>query len=63
MTVETASSTSLVLRWEPPPEDTQNGLITGYKIRYKKRGNRRGDSITTDGNRRMYDLIGETMSE
>ncbi|ELU03642.1 hypothetical protein CAPTEDRAFT_17814, partial [Capitella teleta] len=55
VTIETSSSTSLVLRWEPPPEEDQNGRITGYKIRYKKRGEQ-GSSVTTDGNRRMYAL-------
>ncbi|KAK3094564.1 hypothetical protein FSP39_003463 [Pinctada imbricata] len=49
---------SLIVRWEPPPPDSQNGVITGYKIRYKKRsGEVRGSkSVTTDGNRRLYAL-------
>ncbi|CAG0894859.1 unnamed protein product [Darwinula stevensoni] len=53
VTVEAASSTSIVVHWEPPPPEHQNGVITGYKIRYKERG-RRGETITTDGNRRLY---------
>ncbi|KAL5020555.1 hypothetical protein ScPMuIL_003447 [Solemya velum] len=61
-TLETASSTSIIVHWEPPPEDSQNGIITGYKIRYKKSrrglgtGSRRGDTVTTDSNRRLYVL-------
>ncbi|KAL1444292.1 hypothetical protein MTO96_007078 [Rhipicephalus appendiculatus] len=47
VTLEAASST-----------ETQNGIITGYKIRYKLKGSRRGDTITTDGNRRLYALSG-----
>ncbi|XP_061190970.1 neogenin-like isoform X3 [Saccostrea echinata] len=56
-TLETASSTSLIVRWDPPPPDHQNGIITGYKIRYKTRGaSRNGATFTTDGNRRLYAL-------
>lgn len=56
VTVETGSSTSVVLRWQPPPEGTQNGLITGYKIRYKEKGDRRGETITTDANIRSKEI-------
>ena len=41
-TLEAASSMSIVVRWQPPPLEHQNGKITGYKIRYKKKGNRKG---------------------
>uniref|UniRef100_A0A673G5B5 Neogenin-like n=1 Tax=Sinocyclocheilus rhinocerous TaxID=307959 RepID=A0A673G5B5_9TELE len=27
---------SIMVRWQPPPADAQNGEITGYKIRYRK---------------------------
>ncbi|XP_059471405.1 neogenin isoform X2 [Neocloeon triangulifer] len=55
VTLEAASSTSIVVRWEPPPEHTQNGLINGYKIRYKRKGrNKGGETVSTAGNRRMY---------
>uniref|UniRef100_T1J0I1 Neogenin n=1 Tax=Strigamia maritima TaxID=126957 RepID=T1J0I1_STRMM len=57
VTLEAASSTSIIVRWEPPPKGSQNGIITGYKIRYKQKGNRRGDTVTTDGNRRLFALI------
>lgn len=58
VTLEPASSTSIIIRWEPPPKESQNGIITGYKVRYKLKGSRRGDTITTDGNRRLYALSG-----
>ncbi|XP_049824864.1 neogenin isoform X2 [Aethina tumida] len=29
-------STSLLVRWEPPPPESQNGIILGYKIKYRK---------------------------
>ncbi|XP_042237700.1 neogenin-like [Homarus americanus] len=59
VTVEAASSRSLIIRWEPPPTEHQNGVITGYKIRYKEKG--KSGSIktktkTTDGNRRLFAL-------
>lgn len=44
-TLEAASSMSIVVRWQPPPLEHQNGKITGYKIRYKKKGNRKGLSV------------------
>lgn len=48
------------MSWEPPAEGTRNGQITGYKIRYKPRGERgAGDSVTTDGSRRSFELNGE----
>ena len=50
---------SIIMNWEPPPPDAQNGLITGYKIRYKRKGAKKGDTVTTDGNRRSYALTGE----
>uniref|UniRef100_A0AAY5ENC7 Sidekick cell adhesion molecule 1a n=1 Tax=Electrophorus electricus TaxID=8005 RepID=A0AAY5ENC7_ELEEL len=32
--VNTMSSTQLEVQWEPPPVETQNGIIQGYKIYY-----------------------------
>ncbi|XP_030646363.1 LOW QUALITY PROTEIN: protein sidekick-1 [Chanos chanos] len=32
--VNTLSSTQLEVQWEPPPVETQNGIIQGYKIHY-----------------------------
>ncbi|KAK3580125.1 hypothetical protein CHS0354_034065 [Potamilus streckersoni] len=54
-TLETSSSSSIVVRWEPPPDDECNGQITGYKVRFKKQG-ASGETVTTDGNRRLYAL-------
>ena len=39
------------MRWEPPNLEGQNGVITGYKIRYRKL-NRKGDILTTPSNLR-----------
>ncbi|XP_052264335.1 neogenin-like isoform X3 [Dreissena polymorpha] len=55
-TIETASSTSLVVRWQAPKEEHQNGKITGYKIRYKKKGAKQGSTVTTAGDRILYAL-------
>lgn len=46
---------SLIIRWEPPPLEGRNGIVTGYKIRYRKIG-RKGDTITTPGNSRIHTL-------
>ena len=47
---------SLIVRWEPPPPEHQNGVITGYKIRYKEKGIQGSTTKTTDGNRRLFPL-------
>ena len=59
VSVETGSSTSLVVRWMPPAEDRQNGLITGYKIRFKAKKASSGDTRITDGNIRSYEIKGQ----
>jgi neogenin len=47
---------SVIIRWEPPPKEFENGIVTGYKIKYRKASSRRSQSTTTDGNRRLYVL-------
>uniref|UniRef100_A0A671QUP5 Neogenin-like n=1 Tax=Sinocyclocheilus anshuiensis TaxID=1608454 RepID=A0A671QUP5_9TELE len=44
MTVEVLNSKSIMVRWQPPPADAQNGEITGYKIRYRK-GTKKSEPI------------------
>ena len=58
VTLEAASSKSIIVRWEPPPRESQNGIITGYKLRWRKKGRGRSDVITTDGSRRLYAISG-----
>ncbi|XP_023247522.1 neogenin [Copidosoma floridanum] len=56
VTVEAASSTSVIIRWEPPAEG-QNGIITGYKIRYRPADRRSPTAVeVTEGNQRMHVL-------
>ncbi|KAL4216343.1 putative aminophospholipid-translocase [Mactra antiquata] len=55
-TLETASSTSIVVRWQPPKAEHQNGKITGYKIRYKKKNAKKGFTVTTSMERDLYAL-------
>ncbi|XP_025153044.1 neogenin isoform X5 [Harpegnathos saltator] len=59
VTLEAASSTSIIVRWEPPLEG-QNGIITGYRIRYRRYPHDRRNPITmtTEGNQRLYVLNG-----
>ncbi|XP_074661525.1 neogenin-like [Tubulanus polymorphus] len=56
VTLIPTSATTIIVRWEPPPKEERNGLITGYKIRYKKLSSRHVYTVTTDGYRRMYAL-------
>ncbi|XP_060521840.1 neogenin isoform X2 [Cylas formicarius] len=48
------SSTSVVVRWEPPPIESQNGVILGYKIKYRKSGKGKGTTVTTPASERHY---------
>lgn len=48
---------SLIVRWEPPPKEDQNGPITGYKIRYRK-VKTPVQMETTPGNSRHFELTG-----
>ncbi|XP_008573392.1 PREDICTED: neogenin [Galeopterus variegatus] len=36
LSLEVRNSKSIMIHWQPPPPATQNGQITGYKIRYRK---------------------------
>ncbi|XP_039298871.1 neogenin isoform X1 [Nilaparvata lugens] len=55
--VEPNSSNSVIVKWEPPPKDSQNGVITGYKMKYKKKkGSKRVSSIIISADRRSYPL-------
>ncbi len=60
ISLEAAGATSLIARWEPPPKESQNGLITGYKIRWRpsSESTSRGEVVTTDGSRRLYAITG-----
>uniref|UniRef100_A0AAY4E3W9 Neogenin n=1 Tax=Denticeps clupeoides TaxID=299321 RepID=A0AAY4E3W9_9TELE len=44
LTLEVRNSKSIMMKWQPPPPGTQNGEITGYKIRYRK-GGRKGEAV------------------
>ncbi|TRY86401.1 hypothetical protein DNTS_025358, partial [Danionella cerebrum] len=41
VTVDVLNSKSLIVRWQPPSADAQNGEIMGYKIRYRKGSRKR----------------------
>uniref|UniRef100_A0A7N8WX49 DCC netrin 1 receptor n=1 Tax=Mastacembelus armatus TaxID=205130 RepID=A0A7N8WX49_9TELE len=43
--------------WQPPPHSTQNGIITAYKIKYRKTG-RRGDQEAIEPNNFWYLFTG-----
>ena len=58
ISLEAASSTSIIVRWEPPPKESQNGIITGYKIRWRPKNKGHSEMVTTDGSRRLYALTG-----
>lgn len=43
------------MRWEPPPESGQNGIITFYKLRYREKG-KQGNTVMIAGTERMHTL-------
>uniref|UniRef100_A0A673G3P9 Neogenin-like n=1 Tax=Sinocyclocheilus rhinocerous TaxID=307959 RepID=A0A673G3P9_9TELE len=47
---------SIMVRWQPPPADAQNGEITGYKIRYRK-GTRKSEAAEITSGSQLYQLI------
>ncbi|KAJ8955696.1 hypothetical protein NQ318_008568 [Aromia moschata] len=53
ITVE-PSSTNIVVRWEPPPPESQNGIILGYKIKYRKQVKGKAMTITTQPSDRHW---------
>ncbi|TSK13442.1 Neogenin [Bagarius yarrelli] len=55
ISLEVQNSKSIKVRWQPPRPDTQNGELTGYKIRYRKAG-RKGDAAEILTNK-LFHLI------
>uniref|UniRef100_A0A8C9SIE4 Neogenin 1 n=1 Tax=Scleropages formosus TaxID=113540 RepID=A0A8C9SIE4_SCLFO len=56
LTLEVQNSRSIMVRWQPPPSDTHNGELVGYKIRYRK-GARKSDATDTTVSGRLFQLI------
>ncbi|KAG7327264.1 hypothetical protein KOW79_008870 [Hemibagrus wyckioides] len=56
MTVEVLNSKSVMVRWQPPPADAQNGEIVDYKIRYKK-GTRKSEPLEITTGNQLSKLI------
>ncbi|XP_057579235.1 neogenin isoform X4 [Hippopotamus amphibius kiboko] len=46
LSLEVRNSKSIVIHWQSPPPATQNGQITGYKVRYRK-ASRKSDVTET----------------
>ncbi|KAM6985917.1 netrin receptor DCC [Aplochiton taeniatus] len=57
ISLEVVLSKSIKVSWQPPPPNTQNGFITGYKIRHRKTG-RRGDQEAIEPNNFWYLFTG-----
>ncbi|XP_032451214.1 LOW QUALITY PROTEIN: netrin receptor DCC [Lynx canadensis] len=57
VSLEVVNSRSIKVSWLPPPSGTQNGFITGYKIRHRKT-TRRGEMETLEPNNLWYLFTG-----
>ncbi|VDK77158.1 unnamed protein product [Litomosoides sigmodontis] len=53
------STTSILVQWMPLPAEDRNGILTGYRIKYKKnlRG-AKGNTLVVDGNNSSYTISG-----
>ncbi|KAG5270541.1 hypothetical protein AALO_G00193850 [Alosa alosa] len=56
VTVEVLNSKSIMVRWQPPPADDQNGEITAYKIRYRK-GARKSEASEIVAGTQLHKLL------
>lgn len=45
-----------MLRWQPPPPNSQNGEIINYKIKYRK-GSRRSETTDSTSGSQLFKLI------
>lgn len=43
-----------MIRWEPPPPETQNGVILGYKIKIRRGGKGKGFTYVTQPSDRHF---------
>ncbi|XP_061658002.1 netrin receptor DCC [Syngnathoides biaculeatus] len=57
ITLEVVLSRSIKVSWQPPPRSAQNGIISAYKIKYRKTG-RRGDQEAIEPNNLWYLFTG-----
>ncbi|XP_075993488.1 netrin receptor DCC [Genypterus blacodes] len=57
VSLEVVLSRSIKVSWQPPPRGAQNGIITAYKIKYRKTG-RRGDQEAIEPNNLWYLFTG-----
>ncbi|XP_035464804.1 netrin receptor DCC isoform X2 [Scophthalmus maximus] len=57
ITLEVVLSRSIKVSWQPPLRSGQNGVITAYKIKYRKTG-RRGDQEAIEPNNFWYLFTG-----
>uniref|UniRef100_H2UZC9 Neogenin 1b n=1 Tax=Takifugu rubripes TaxID=31033 RepID=H2UZC9_TAKRU len=56
LTLEVQNSKSIMLRWQPPPPNSQNGEIINYKIKYRK-GSRRSETSDSTSGTQLFMLI------
>ncbi|XP_077593731.1 netrin receptor DCC isoform X2 [Stigmatopora nigra] len=57
ITLEVVLSRSIKVSWQPPARSAQNGVISAYKIKYRKTG-RRGDQEAIEPNNLWYLFTG-----
>jgi len=50
------------VRWDSLPEDVTNGVITGYRVRYRQNKDRRQIIVAVDGTQSQCILTGKYAS-
>lgn len=56
---EAVSTTSVNVQWVAPPLNDRNGVITGYRIKYRTRmRGTKGNTIVVDGSDQSFTITG-----
>ena len=56
-TLAASTSTSIIASWQLPPEDSRNGIITGYKLFYKKKGSSGAGSMKVINSQAIHSKV------
>jgi len=52
---------SIVVRWDPLPDELTNGIITGYRVRYRQNRDRQQIVVAVDGTQAQCTLSSESI--
>lgn len=56
VSLESTSSSTVMVHWEPPFGESQYGALQGYKIKFRNRNSKKQETISVEPNRHFYEL-------